>query len=385
MNEWKEVQLGELVDNKFCNIKNNLREPLSKMQRVKLKQGKLFPYYGAAGIIDYINDYKFEGFHLLIAEDGTVTSDGTSPMLQLVDGKFWVSNHAHILQCEKEWQTKLLYYLLRNVDINPFITGAVQPKLNKGNLFSIPFLFPMNENEQFTLVFFLSSLDDKIDLLHRQNETLEALAQTLFRQWFIERAQDDWEMGIIGDILTTKGGSTPSTKNSDFWDGDINWTSPRDLSSNDSIYLLDTERKITQAGLAKISSGLLPKGTLLMSSRAPVGYLAFSEIPISINQGYIAILDDKGFSKFFIFLWLKEYMDYVKSYANGSTFQEISKSAFRTLEVCKPPKNITQEFDKIIIPLFEKIKKNIYQVRTLENLRDTLLPRLISGAVRVRY
>ena len=149
--------------------------------------------------------------------------------------------------------------------------------------------------------------------------------------------------------------------------------------------LMDTLRKITEAGLKRISSGLLPKGTLLLSSRAPVGYLAFAEVPLAINQGYIAIIDEKGFSSLFIYLWLRTNMDYVKSHANGSTFQEISKTSFKTLKIIIPPNELRLKFDEIVSENFKKIRKNTYQIRTLEKLRDTLLPKLMSGEVRVRY
>ena len=264
-------------------------------------------------------------------------------------------------------------------------SGTSQPYISLGALRSLQILVPSNENELSKIVEILSTIDDKIDLLQSQNKTLEQLAQTLFRQWFIEEAQDGWEEGILDDILSVKGGTTPSTKVPEYWDGDIHWTTPRDLSTNDSPFLLDTARKITKEGLVKISSGLLPVGTLLLSSRAPVGYLAFSEVPISINQGYIAIINDKGVSSLFIYLWLKENMDYVVSYANGSTFLEISKSSFKTLEILIPPENIRNEFDLLVNPLFEKIKKNVYQIHTLETLRNTLLPKLISGEIRVKY
>lgn len=120
-----------------------------------------------------------------------------------------------------------------------------------------------------------------------------------------------------------------------------------------------------------------------MSSRAPVGVLAFCEVPVAINQGYIAILDNKGYSKEFIYLWLKANMDVVHSFSNGSTFMEISKSAFKTLQLQIPPKQVTQDFQLIVEPLFNKIKSNNIQIRTLTALRDTLLPKLISGEVRV--
>lgn len=279
------------------------------------------------------------------------------------------------------------YYYFKDEDNRNYLANqssgsANQANISKRDVLGIPMIIPEPE-EQNAIASILSSLDDKIDLLLRQNQTLEQMAETLFRQWFVEEADDGWGSGSLNDVLTVKGGTTPSTKNPDFWDGDIHWTSPRDITTMNSIYLFDTERKITEAGLRKISSGLIPKGTLLMSSRAPVGALAFAEFPLAINQGYIAVIDNKGFTKEFLYLWLKTNMDYVQSYANGSTFLEISKTAFKSLEISIPSIELRDEFQKMIIPNFDKIKSNQIQIRTLTALRDTLLPKLMSGEVKV--
>lgn len=291
------------------------------------------------------------------------------------------------LVCNPNWSHNIFiyYWLLSNIEyIKSQGTGTTFSEVSGSVVKQLQINLPTLP-EQKAIAEVLASLDDKIDLLHRQNQTLESLAETLFRQWFIEQASDDWEEKPLDKVLSVKGGTTPSTKNEDYWDGDVLWTTPRDLSNNQQMYLFDTARKITQEGLSQISSGLLPEGTLLLSSRAPVGYLAFSVYPISINQGYIAIMDDKEFSKEYLYLWLKLNMDYVRSHANGSTFQEISKTAFKQLNMLCPPEELREEFDKQIQPYFQKIKANIFQIRTLENLRDTLLPKLMSGDVRVQY
>jgi len=236
--------------------------------------------------------------------------------------------------------------------------------------------------EQKVIASILSSLDDKIDLLHRQNTTLEHMAETLFRQWFIEEAQEDWDECTLADLIAVKGGTTPSTKEPSFWNGDINWTSPRDLSNQQSVFMFDTERKITKKGLAQIGSGLLPVGTLLMSSRAPIGYLAISDIPVAINQGYIAIVCDKSVSNFFMYLWCKVNMEQIKNAGNGSTFEEISKSNFKELSTLKPSIQAITKFDKTVEPVFAKIKTNQKQILSLEKLRDNLLPKLMSGEVK---
>jgi len=266
------------------------------------------------------------------------------------------------------------------VSISSITTRA---SLNNEMLNALSIVVPSIE-EQYLIAGTLKDLHDKIDLLRRQNTTLEKMAETLFKQWFVEEAKDEWEEGILDEILTVKGGTTPSTSISEYWDGNIHWTSPKDITNLDSIYLFDTERKITELGLKKIGSGLLPKGSLLMSSRAPVGALAFAEIPLAINQGYIGIIDDKGFSKEFIYLWLKINMDTVQSYSNGSTFLEISKSAFKSLAISKPPRELRDKFQLMSRPLFEKIKANQVQIITLTKLRDTLLPKLMSGEVLIK-
>ncbi|MDA4855356.1 restriction endonuclease subunit S [Acinetobacter baumannii] len=262
--------------------------------------------------------------------------------------------------------------------------GSAQPGANAKQLGSFKFLLP-SLSEQKAIASVLSSLDDKIDLLHRQNKTLEAMAETLFRQWFIEEAKEDWEEKTIGDIFTIKGGGTPSTKEPSYWDGSIAWTSPRDLSTAKSLYMFSTERTITELGLTKVSSGLLPVGTLLMSSRAPIGYLALTDIEVAVNQGYIAILKHDLYSNEFMYLWCKANMELIKNSGNGSVFQEISKASFRELPFVCPPEPLLKRFNGYCINWFSKIKLNAKQIQTLENLRDTLLPRLMSGEVRVQY
>ena len=340
----------------------------------------------------YNGGMKFRNGDTLVARITPCIENGKSAYVDVLKEDeigFGSTEYIVLRQKSNSSNKQYLYYfsqsdIFRRIAIKSMTGTSGRQRVQTDVVRNTEFYFPPLP-EQKAIAGVLSALDDKIDLLHRQNKTLEALAETLFRQWFIEEAEDNWEEGELGDILTMKGGSTPSTKNEDYWGGDIHWTTPRDLSNSASLYLLDTARKITKAGLNKITSGLLPKGTLLMSSRALVGYLALSEVPISINQGYIAILDNKGFSKYFIYLWLKLHMPYVKSFANGSTFQEISKASFKTLEIVIPPKLSVEKFTTKIEPNFTKIKANTYQIQTLENLRDTLLPKLMSGAVRVRF
>lgn len=283
---------------------------------------------------------------------------------------------------------KFIHYFLRQKStielINNMSGQSAQPNINFQEIKSIELCLP-EIPEQKAIAAVLSSLDDKIDLLHRQNRILEAMAETLFWQWFVVEAQEDWEEGTLGNVISVKGGTTPSTKEPDYWNGSIHWTSPRDLSSHNSVFLFDTDRKITEKGLSQIGSGLLPVGTVLLSSRAPIGYLAITEIPVAINQGYIAIVCDKVVSNYFIYLWCKANLEEIKNSGNGSVFQEISKSVFKEMNFIIPPEAALTKFDKAVKPVFLKIKTNQKQIRTLETLRDTLLPKLMSGEARVLY
>lgn len=314
-----------------------------------------------------------------------------------------------------------------------------QANISPNQILSTSILLPPI-GEQKAIAHILSSLDDKIELNRQMNETLEAMAQTLFKSWFVdfdpvidnallagndipgplkERAEmrqaqldsgkaktnseindlfpsefefteelgwipQGWEVSKIEKEYETVGGGTPSTKNPDFWeDGDIHWTTPKDLSGKQSKILLDTDRKITELGLAKISSGLLPVNTVLMSSRAPVGYLALAKIPVAINQGYIAFKCNKTLTSEYAIQWAESEMAQIKQRAGGTTFSEISKRNFRDIDILVPSSELVERYSETVKSIYDKVTANEKQSNTLANLRDTLLPKLMSGELRI--
>lgn len=264
----------------------------------------------------------------------------------------------------------------------------------------------------------LGVLDDKIELNRRMNRTLEALAQKLFKSWFVDfdpvvaKSQgrkpfglsdelaslfpsefedseqgpipNGWRVSVIGQEASIVGGSTPATDEPEYWkDGRHCWVTPRDLSRLEDPVLFDTERKITDAGLARISSGLLPVGTVLLSSRAPIGYVAVAGVPTAINQGFIAIQCDKSLPNQFVRQWVSENMGEIEARAGGTTFAEISKSAFRPIPVLVPSTELLVAFQAQAETLFDRLSQNVKQSKALAKLRDLLLPRLLSGELRV--
>ena len=192
-------------------------------------------------------------------------------------------------------------------------------------------------------------------------------------------------MKSVSDLADVVGGTTPSTKEAAYWDGGRHaWATPKDLSGLSAPVLLDTERRITDAGLAQVGSGLLPKGTVLLSSRAPIGYLAVAEVPVAINQGFIAMTPKTGTSNIFLLLWASNAHEEIVSRANGSTFLEISKTNFRPIRVVTSAADVMLTFEQLSRPLYERIVECAHESRTLAALRDALLPKLISGELRVK-
>ncbi|WP_332408245.1 restriction endonuclease subunit S [Vibrio metschnikovii] len=269
---------------------------------------------------------------------------------------------------------------------------------------------------QKQVVKIVKSLDRKLSNNRGVNQTLEQMAQAIFKSWFVDfdpvKAKmngeqpegmdaataslfpekldsetglpEGWKLSEIGDEVTVVGGGTPSKKNDDFWvDGHIHWTSPKDLSGVQDKVLLDTASKVTEAGLKKISSGLLPVDTVLLSSRAPVGYLALAKVSMAINQGYIAMKCEKQLPPEFVIQWCVHRMDEIKQRASGSTFAEISKKSFKPISVVVPSEDTLNAYQKIVKPLYDAITSNARQNEQLSSLRDTLLPKLLSGELSI--
>ncbi len=386
-NEWREANLGEFIKSisdtyrfspneevvflntsdvylgKVLNNKLERSDSLPGQAKKRIKKGdflfsEIRPANGRYALIDFEADNYVVSTKLMVLR--------CNPNIEVDFFRLFITSKENLEQLQKIAEDR----------------SGTFPQITFDHISAIEISLPPL-HEQRAIAEVLGSLDDKIDLLHRQNATLERMAETLVRKSSVEEADEGREMGIFDDVVSMKGGTTPSTSEPKYWDGNICWTSPRDLSNTSSIFLFDTTRKITVAGLKQISSGLLPIGTLLLSSRAPIGYLALTEIPVAINQGYIAIICDKIVSNYFMFLWCKANMEIIENSGNGSVFQEISKSAFRKLEFLIPPTEKLEDFDNIVKPIFQKIKSNQTQIRTLTALRDTLLPKLMSGEVRL--
>jgi type I restriction enzyme S subunit len=330
---------------------------------------------------------------------------------------FWPLNTALYVRDFKGNDVRFISYLLQTLDFSAYSDKAAVPGVNRNHLHMASVRVP-GIKEQQAIAHILGTLDDKIELNRHMNETLEGIAAALFKSWFVDfdpvRAKaageqppgfaphiadlfpdefeeselgeipTGWRVEPIGDVVEAVGGGTPSTKNPVYWnEGVYPFATPKDLSGLSSPILLATERRVTDAGLSKISSGLLPVGTVLLSSRAPVGYLAIAHVPVCVNQGFIAMICDGKVSNYYVLNWADANMAKIKMRASGTTFAEISKRNFRPIPALVPAAEVMAAFDSVVEPLYTKMRLNLEESRTLAELRDTLLPKLISGELSV--
>ena len=312
---------------------------------------------------------------------------------------------------------RYLFYQLLHARpwIRNLATGAAQQNLSGRLIKSLKFPFPPLP-EQRRIARVLGMLDDNIELNRRMSKTLEEMARALFKSWFVDfdpvRAKAKgqpsglppdldtlfpasfeaselgaipagWEVIPAGEVMKVYGGSTPSTKEPKYWGGEHHFATPKDLSMLQAPVLVSTARRLTDAGVARIRSGLLPPRTVLLSSRAPIGYLALTETQVAINQGIVAMVCDGPIGALYALHWSYSNMLAIEARSSGTTFPEISKSSFREVPLLVPTEPVHAAWEALVTPLYNQIASNVHQAHSLTEQRDVLLPRLISGAVRL--
>ncbi|MDR4499565.1 MAG: restriction endonuclease subunit S [Candidatus Scalindua sp.] len=286
----------------------------------------------------------------------------------------------------KEVDNNFLYYsLVYMYDILRVYggDGTAVPIINKGDFENIETLLPPLP-EQKAIASVLACLDDKIDLLHRQNKTLEAMAETLFRQWFVEEAKEDWEEDSLLRLVQLVGGGTPKTSILDYWDGNIPWLAGGDIASNHKSFVLNTEKRITENGLNNSSAKLLPKYATVISARGTVGKYSLLAQPMAFSQSNYGILPRIDNCFFFTYLLINYVVEELQSSAYGSVFDTITTTTFKENKVPVPTESEIRSFEDLVSLYFHKIFQNKIQIGNLEKLRDVLLPKLMSGEVRLK-
>ena len=273
------------------------------------------------------------------------------------------------------------------------VGGAAQPNANARVLSSFTLPIPP-KSVQTRIADILSAYDDLIENNRRRIQLLEQAARLLYKEWFVylrfpghedvkikDGVPEGWEQKKIADVCETIGGGTPSTKVSDYWEGDITWVVPTDVTRNDCLVLLDSERKITEKGLRESSARLVPANTILMTSRASVGFFALMDAEVCTNQGFINIIPHDEEMRMYLLFNLMSRASEIRSNAKGTTYPEISKGRFRQMDVMIPVRTLVVDFAKITSGIIQQVRSLKHSTLKLTQARDLILPKLMNGEI----
>ena len=380
----------------LCEILDAKRKPLSALQRAH-KQG-IYPYYGAQGIIDHLDEYLLDGEYLLVAEDGANLETRNQPIANIAKGKIWVNNHAHVLGSNGKCPLNLLGFILNNMNISPYVTGCAQPKLNQENLRNIEIELPSQIDRIASI---LSSLDRKIELNNKINADLEEMAQAIFKNWFVDfepfkdgkfvdselgMIPEGWKVVTLDDLTSKFGTGLNPRKNFVLGHGNNYYVTIKNMGNN-RIYLNDRCDKVDDEALAKINKrSKLQKGDLLFSGIGTIGRVAMVvDDPINWNTSESVFnmhpIDTVSSEFIYLLLLSDKFQQYVQQNAQGGVQQGIRMASLKAFQFAIP--NDLKLFDNLVKPIISKVKSNDKENDTLSLLRDTLLPRLMSGEIEV--
>ena len=366
MTEWKEYKLGEIVTFQRGH----------DLPKDKMIDGDI-PVAGSNGIIGYHNQFTKEGPGVTIGRSGNIGIPHYYP------NAYWAHNTVLYIVDFKGNDAKFMYYLLKTFDFTQLNTGSAVPSLNRNHIHELPVSIP-DVSTQRRIAAILSSLDDKIDLLHRENATLEAMAETLFRQWFVVEAKEEWEEVLITELFEVKDGTHDSPKPQEYGHKLITskYIHNNSIDLNGAYNISDTDF----TNINKRSK--VDTNDILFSMIGTIGliYLEQNEIiDYAIkNVGLIKTSQNSNW-KYFIYLWFKSELglEWIHENKTGSTQEYISLNSLRSIKFRIKDLKQVQEFDQTVNIYFEKLRTNKQQIRTLIQTRDGLLPRLMSGEVKI--
>lgn len=284
--------------------------------------------------------------------------------------------------------------------VNGYTTLTTRASLNNETLHRLPMTLP-NFNEQKAIGDLLFSLHNKIDLNNKIKANLETQALAIFKSWFVDfepfqnegfvdsevgRIPKGWRVGTLSDIGNIIGGATPSKAIKEYYtnaSSGIAWITPKDLSNNRDKFIFRGETDITELGFKHSSTRIMPQGTVLFSSRAPIGYMAIAENDVCTNQGFKSVVPNESYGTAFIYYTLKYKLGEIQNLGSGSTFKEVSGNVMKKITVLIPDTEVLNSFNGICETIFNKQRNLERQNHTLADLRDSLIPKLMNGEIKV--
>ena len=383
--EWKEVTLGEIAIFKTGKLNSN----------AAISNGE-YPFFTCSPETLRINSYAFDQEAILLAGNN---AEGNFS-IKYYKGKFNAYQRTYVITpIRGKVDIKFLYYALSLClkQLKNMSQGTSTKFLTVTILNSFSVKLP-SISDQRRIASILSSLDRKIELNNKINADLEEMAQAIFKNWFVDfepfkdgkfvdselgMIPEGWKVGRLDDIADVVGGSTPSKAKPEYYtQKGIAWLTPKDLSNHPAVYTSRGEMDITEEGYNSTSTKLMPKGTVLFTSRAPIGYISIAQNDICTNQGFKSVVPKKA-GTCFLYCFLKYVTPEIENKSTGSTFKEASGSLMKSLQVIMPEKKVFEDFETIVSPLFTRIESLEKENSRLSLLRDTLLPRLMSGELEV--
>ena len=363
---WKIDELGE-----FVTLKRGYDLPQQKR-----KNGEI-PIFSSSGVTGTHNEAMVEAPGVITGRYGTIGE------VFFAETSFWPLNTTLYVENFHENDEKFVYYFLETLEWKKFASASAVPGINRNTVHKEIVRFPDFETQQ-KIASVLSTIDKKIAVNKAINDNLEQQAATYFQELFINNANPMWQISTISDLGTVVGGSTPSkTKPEYYTNNGIAWITPKDLSINKSKFISHGENDITELGLKNSSATVMPKGTVLFSSRAPIGYIAIASNEVTTNQGFKSVIPYSEIGTAFVYFFLKHSLPVIESAASGSTFKEISGSAMKNIPAIIPDRNTLDQFNSFCAPIFAQQKILEEQNHSLAMLRDSLLPKLMSGAIDI--
>ena len=352
------------------------RIPLSSAQREK-RQGT-FRYYGAQGVIDHVDDYIFDGTYLLIAEDGENLKSKKQNIAQVVDGQFWVNNHAHIVQGNEQCDTRFLCYLINSMDLSGYVTGSAQPKLSQANLNAVTLSLPTLA-EQKRIVEYLYMLDQKIDVNRQINDNLQQQLFSLYENMATASpCLKEYTLSNLCDFQ--EGYVNPPQTHPEYFDGEVKWLRAVDINES---FIIETSRTLTKAGFesAKKSALLFEPNTIAISKSGTIGRLGIIADYMCGNRAVINIAPHDTNMLAFIYCFLKSKQREFPDMAVGSVQKNLYVSLLEPLSVSIPDNESLTAFNAVGASILGMIHNNCVENTDLANLRDTILPKLMSGEI----
>lgn len=376
------IKLGETVS--FFNYK---RKPLSAAQRHH-KQGN-YPYYGASGIIDYVDEFAFDGRYLLISEDGDNLKSRKQPIAFIAEGKFLTNNHIHVLTGIDDETLDYLKFYFSQLDIFPYLTGAVQQKLSKKVLENIEIIFPSYQKRK-AINQKLNNLENKIQLNLKMSETLEEMAKTLFKHEVLnvthkikkgEISQDNWTFQTLGDVFEVSIGKTPPRKEKQWFSSnsqDVPWLSIKDMGRA-GVFVLDNQEYLTEQAIDTFKIKRIPENTVILSFKITIGRVAITTKEIVTNEAiaHFKIKKNSLLTSEYLYLFLKQF-DFQCLGSTSSIVEITNTKTLRKIEIPIPPQQIMAKLQEKIAPLFAEIKNLTLETQQLKNMQNVLFKEWLS-------